>query len=98
MENTIFNPKFSKYRKCSLKNIKTKQKPIKQNSACAENLDQTLFAVFTHASVDMFFQYSRPTVSTLYSVRCIALSYVLCMSPKITEFEVKNTKNTDLAF
>ena len=39
-----------------------------------------LFAVFTHASVVMFLQF------------IITLSYVLYMSPKITEIEVKNAE------
>ena len=39
-----------------------------------------LFAVFMHASVVVFLQF------------IIALSYVLYISPKITEFEVYNTE------
>ena len=56
--------------------IQTKQNAIQTKLCMRQKSISNLFAVFTRASVVMFLQF------------IIALSYVLYMSPKITEFEV----------
>ena len=93
MENMIFDDENFEIRKKIQKN---KAKTNKIKLCMHRKSGSNLFVVYTHASVCHVFsiQYSEYTVfSALYMHEwnqnfIIALSYVLYVSPKITEFEV----------